>query len=65
MGSTRDQAPPPQPHGRAERGYVALIEIFLPRAHRLAEACVPVLPEAYARAGVAHFERSVGAQLSL
>jgi hypothetical protein len=43
--------------------YVALIEIFLPRARRLAEATGAVWPEAYARAGVAHFEQAVGVTL--
>ncbi len=43
--------------------YVALIEVFLPRARRLAAATGAVFPEAYARAGVAHFERAVGVRL--
>jgi hypothetical protein len=46
-------------------GYVALIEIFLPRARRLAEATGGAFPEAYARAGIAYFERSVGARITV
>ncbi len=49
---------------RAIDGYVALIEIFLPRARRLVEATSFVFPEAYARAGVAYFERTLGARIT-
>jgi hypothetical protein len=44
-------------------GYVALIEVFLPRARRLAKVTGAVWPEAYARASVAHFEQAVGVTL--
>ncbi len=44
-------------------GYVVLIEIFLPRARRLAEVAGAAFPEAYARAGVTHFERSLGTRI--
>jgi len=46
-------------------GFVALAEIFLPRAKRLAQATGARWPEEYERASVSHFERSVGVRLEL
>lgn len=46
-------------------GYVALAEVFLPRARRLAEASGATWPAAFERASVAHFERSIGLSLRL
>jgi hypothetical protein len=41
-------------------GYVALARAFLPRAGRLAERTGAEWPEAYERASVGFFERSLG-----
>jgi len=46
-------------------GFVALAEIFLPRAKQLAKATGTRWPEDYERATVSHFERSVGVRLAL
>jgi hypothetical protein len=46
-------------------GFVALAEVFLPRAKRLAVACGAPWPEDYAQASVAHFERAVGTTINL
>ena len=46
-------------------GFVALAEIFLPRAKRLAQATGARWPEEYERASGAHCERSVGVRLAL
>ncbi len=46
-------------------GYVALIEVFIPRARRLADATGARWPEDYANASIAHFERSVGVRFDL
>jgi hypothetical protein len=46
-------------------GYVALAEIFLPRARRLAEATGATWPSEYEQASVSYFERSIGAQLRI
>lgn len=45
--------------------YVALVEVFVPRARRLAKATGSDWPEDYARASVGHFERSIGVSLRL
>jgi predicted nucleotidyltransferase len=44
-------------------GYLALARIFLPRARRLAEQTGHAWPQAYEKASVAHFERSLGVNL--
>jgi predicted nucleotidyltransferase len=44
-------------------GYLALARIFLPRARRLAEETGAPWPEAYEKASVAYFERSLGVQI--
>ncbi|HXQ19914.1 MAG TPA: nucleotidyltransferase domain-containing protein [Acidimicrobiales bacterium] len=44
----------------AIEGYLALARIFLPRARRLAARTVHPWPEAYERASVSYFERSLG-----
>lgn len=44
----------------AIEGYIALARAFLPRARRLAELTGAEWPEAYARASVGFFERSLG-----
>lgn len=44
-------------------GYVALGRAFLPRARRLAAATGAVWPEAYERASVSYFERSLGVSI--
>ncbi len=49
----------------AIEGYVALAEVFLPRAARLAAAAGAPWPADYARASVAHFEQAVGVRLNL
>lgn len=46
-------------------GFVALAEVFLPRAERLAADVGAVWPGDYARASVAHFERAVGVRLKV
>ncbi len=46
-------------------GYVALAEIFIPRAKRLAEATGTRWPVEFERASVSYFEKSVGVQLAL
>ena len=46
-------------------GYVALAEVFLPRAEHLAEVTGATWPAEYAHATVAHFERAVGVRLSV
>ncbi len=46
-------------------GYVALAEIFIPRAKRLAEATGTRWPEEFEQASVSYFEKSVGVQLAL
>lgn len=46
-------------------GYVALIEVFIPRARQLADATGAPWPEDYANASIAHFERSVGVRFDL
>ena len=46
-------------------GYVALAELFLPRAERLAATMGAPWPAEYARASVAHFEQAVGVRLKL
>jgi hypothetical protein len=45
-------------------GYVALARAFLPRARRLAEETGAEWPEAYERASVRFFERSLGASIA-
>ena len=46
-------------------GYVALAEVFLPRARRLAATTGAVWPAGYAQASVAHFEQAVGVRLQV
>ena len=46
-------------------GYVALAELFLPRAERLAATMGAPWPAEYAGASVAHFEQAVGVRLTL
>lgn len=46
-------------------GFVALAEIFIPRARRLAEATGARWPSEYEQASVSYFERSVGVRLTL
>ena len=46
-------------------GYVALAEVFLPRAERLAVATGARWPAEYAQASIAHFEHAVGIRLKL
>jgi hypothetical protein len=46
-------------------GYVALAEVFLPRAERLAAATDARWPAEYAAASVSHFEQAVGIRLKV
>ena len=46
-------------------GYVALAEVFLPRAEHLAEVTGATWPAEYAHASIAHFERAVGVRLTV
>lgn len=46
-------------------GYIALAEVFLPRAERLAAAMGASWPADYATASVTHFEHSLGVRLSV
>lgn len=46
-------------------GYVALAEVFIPRAERLAAATGARWPAEYAKAGVSHFEQAVGIRLNV
>jgi hypothetical protein len=46
-------------------GYVALAEVFLPRARRLAEATGAPWPAEYELASVSYFERSIGVRLRI
>ncbi len=46
-------------------GYVAVAEIFIPRAKRLAEATGTRWPVEFEQASVSYFEKSVGVQLAL
>jgi hypothetical protein len=46
-------------------GYVALSRAFLPRARRLAAATGATWPEAYERASVSYFERSLGVNVGI
>jgi hypothetical protein len=50
----------PTESGGAIEGYLALARIFLPRGRRLATQTDHPWPEAYERASVSYFERSLG-----